>query len=79
VLLWERQKQLRSPMGLDSGTSPVRMVDVEFPKQDMVSKSIINSSRNKGKISWVFSNRVSSGCRFSYEEGKDFVFCTHCG
>jgi hypothetical protein len=48
VQLLERQKKLGSTIGPDSGTSLVRVVDDEVPKQDMVSRGIRNSSRNKG-------------------------------
>ena len=49
MLFFERQKQLGSTMGHNSGVSPVGVVDVEIPKQDMVGRSIGNSSRDKGK------------------------------
>ncbi len=45
----ERQKQLGSTMGRNSRASPVGVVDVEIPKQDMVGRGIGNSSRDKGK------------------------------
>ncbi len=47
--LLEGQKQLGSTMGYNSGASPVRVVHVEVPKQDMVGRGISNSSRDKGK------------------------------
>ncbi len=47
--LLKGQKQLGSAMGCDSGASPVWVVDVEVPKQDMVGRGIRNSGRNKGK------------------------------
>ncbi len=46
--LLEGQKQLGITMGCDSGASSVRVMDVEVPKQDMVSRSIRKGSRNKG-------------------------------
>jgi hypothetical protein len=36
-------------MGCGSGASSVGVVNVEVPKQDLVSRSIRNSSRHKGK------------------------------
>jgi hypothetical protein len=36
-------------MGCNSGASPVWVVDVEVPKQDLVGRGIRNSGRNKGK------------------------------
>ncbi len=48
--LLEGQKQLGSSMWHDSGASPVRVVNVEILKQNMVSRSIRNSSRNKEKV-----------------------------
>ncbi len=47
--LLEGQKQLGSTMWCNSGASPVRVVHVEVPKQDMVGRGIGNSSRNKVK------------------------------
>ncbi len=48
--LLKGHKQLGSAMGCDSGASPVWVVDVEVPKQDMVGRDIRNSGRNKGEI-----------------------------
>jgi hypothetical protein len=51
-------------MRCDSGASPVGVVDIEVPKQDMVSRSIENSSRNKGedcvgvKWKWLIRGQV---------------------
>ncbi len=50
VQLLERQKQLGSTMGCDSGASPVGVEDIEVPKQDIVSRSIGKGNRNKGEI-----------------------------
>ncbi len=36
-------------MGCNTRPSPVRVVHVEVPKQDMVGRGIGNSCRNKGK------------------------------
>ncbi len=47
--LLEGQKQLGSTMGSNSRASSCRVMQVEVPKQDMVSRGIRNSSRNKGK------------------------------
>ena len=47
--LLERQKQLGSTMGCNSGASPVRVVHVEVSKQDVVGRGIRNSGRNIGK------------------------------
>ncbi len=47
--LLKGQKQLGSTMGWNSGASPVWVVDVEVPKQDMVGRGIRNSGRNKEK------------------------------
>ncbi len=47
--LLEGQKQLGSTMGCNSWASPVWVVDVEVPKQDMVGRGIRSSGRNKGK------------------------------
>ncbi len=49
MLFLERQNQLESTMGHNSGVSPVAVVDVEIPKQDMVGRGIGNSGRDKGK------------------------------
>ncbi len=49
MLFFERQKQLGSTMGHNSGASPVGMVDVEISKQDMVGRGIGNSGRDKGR------------------------------
>jgi hypothetical protein len=45
--LLKEQKKPGSRMGCNFGASPVWAVDVEVPKQDMVSRGIRNSSRNK--------------------------------
>ncbi len=45
----EGQKQLGSTMVCNSWASPVWVVDVEVPKQDMVGRGIRYSGRNKGK------------------------------
>ncbi len=78
--LLEGQKQLGSTMGCNSGASPVGVVDVEVPKQDMVGRSIGNSSRNEGKnfmgVKWKGFIRVLV---FRGSGGTIFAFCTHNG
>ncbi len=46
-MLLEEQKKLGSKTGSDSGSSPVRMMDVEAPKLNIIGKSIRESSKNK--------------------------------
>ncbi len=45
----ERQKQLGSTMGHNSRASPVGVVDVESPKQDLIGRGTRSSGRDKGK------------------------------
>jgi hypothetical protein len=72
VIYFEGQKQPGSVMGRNSRTSPVWVIDVEVPKQDMISRTIGNSSRIKGNILWVSSESGSSGGWFSNEVGEKF-------
>ncbi len=45
----EGQKQLGSTVGCNSGATPARVMQVEVPKQDVVSRGIRHGSRNSGK------------------------------
>ncbi len=64
--LLERQKQLGSTMGCNSGATPVGVVDVEVPKEDMVGRGVRNSDRNKGKnLMGVKLNELIMGLIFS--------------
>jgi hypothetical protein len=53
-------------MGCNSGATPVGVVDVEVPKEDMVGRGVRNSDRNKGKnLMGVKLNELIMGLIFS--------------
>jgi hypothetical protein len=49
VQLLKREKKLGSTMESSSGSPPIGMVNVEVPKQYIISRIVRNGSRNMGK------------------------------
>jgi hypothetical protein len=49
VQLLKREEKLGSTMGSSSRSPPIGMVNVEVPKQYMISRIVGNGSRNMGK------------------------------
>ncbi len=49
VQLLKREEKLGGAMGSGSETPPIGMVDVEVPKQYMISRIIRNGSGNMGE------------------------------
>ncbi len=47
--LLKREEKLGSTMGSSSGSAPIGMVNVEVPKQYMISRIVRNGSRNMGR------------------------------